>query len=282
MLGKLVKEECKSYCFPMGIVLLSGMIFTIFLKAICMIPYTGEAKDIIQVLAIMIYVFVLAAMSIAVQVLLVVRFYSTMVGDRGYLTWTLPATSATHIGAKLMGSAIWKLLVGIAMAVMLVIFFVGNYWSWQQDFAINDYWMGDVSLGMMIKYALDEIVVDIRPVDIVAMILNLISSFIWSIAAIVLIYLCIAIGQLFGKWRIIASIGSYFAIIIALQVISTIVAVLEATYDVTQEHSAVYYETNMADPSFVTIAITLVAGLAACAGLFAITNYIFKNHLNLE
>ena len=50
MLGKLVKNELKSYRFSMGIVFLAGFIFTIFMKIICMLPYQYEIREVIQVL----------------------------------------------------------------------------------------------------------------------------------------------------------------------------------------------------------------------------------------
>ena len=129
MLGKLIKDELKSYRFSFGIMFLTGVIFTIFMKIICMLPYQGEIKAVVQIFAAYGYYFIIMLISVAAQVLVIIRFYSTMVGDRGYLTWTLPVTSAMHVWAKLIGGMLWRLLAGIITIVLFVIFFLGDYWA---------------------------------------------------------------------------------------------------------------------------------------------------------
>lgn len=279
MLGKLVKDEFKSYRFSFGIVFLTGVIFTVFMKAICMIPYQGEAKAVIQAFVIIGYIFILALMSVAAQVLVVIRFYSTMVGDRGYLTWTLPATSATHIWSKLIGGTLWKILAGIVMIVLLVLFFAGNYWMWFDEF--QESFSGgydQITMGMILREMFQSIMEDIDMSDIIYMILQMIAGFIWSAAALLLVYMCIAIGQLFGKWRILASIGCYFVIVIVIQIISTIVVAVLSLQTVKESQ---YYAAGTAW-DIISIIISMIVGIMACAGLFAVTNYIFKKHLNLE
>lgn len=270
MLGKLIKDEVKSYRFSFGIIFFTGIIFTIFMKGICMIPYKGEAKSVVQAFAILGYILILAVMGIAAQVLVVIRFYSTMVGDRGYLTWTLPATSATHIWSKLIGGTLWKTLAIVVMIVLLVIFFAGNYWIWYDE-------LGASTTDMILREIANDIRQNVDTTDIIIMVLQLISGIVWSATALLLIYMCIAIGQLFGKWRILASIGIYFAIVIALQIISTVGVVLLAL--VQRENYEVTYNTTQ---DIVYSMVSIIIGIAASAGLFAITNYIFKKHLNLD
>lgn len=132
MLGKLIKDELKSYRFPFGIIFLTGLIFTVFMKIICMIPYQGEIRAMIQIFAAYGYYFIIMLIGVAAQVLVIIRFYSTMVGDRGYLTWTLPATSSMHIWAKLIGGMLWRILAAVVTIVLFVIFFlevIGHLWT---------------------------------------------------------------------------------------------------------------------------------------------------------
>lgn len=270
MLSKLIKDEVKSYRFSFGIVFFTGIIFTIFLKGICMIPYKGDVKSVVQAFAIFGYILILAVMSIAAQALVVIRFYNTMVGDRGYLTWTLPATSATHIWSKLIGGTLWKTLAIIVIIVLAVIFFAGNYWIWYDE-------VGASSIDMLLRELSEAFRQNVDATFIITMVLQLISGIIWSAAALLLIYMCIAIGQIFGKWRILASIGVYFAIVIAIQIISMIGVVLLAL--VQPENYEVYYNPNQ---DVIYSMISIVIGIAASAGLFAITDHIFKKHLNLD
>ncbi len=132
-------------------------------------------------------------------------------------------------------------------------------------------------MDMLLRGLANDIRQNVDTTDIILMVLQLISGIVWSAAALLLIYMCIAIGQLFGKWRILASVGIYFAIVIALQIISTIGVVLLAL--VQRENYAVNYNTAQ---DVMYSMVSIIIGIAASAGLFAITNYIFKKHLNLD
>lgn len=277
MLGKLVKDECKSYGLYMGIVFLAGLLFTVFLKVICMLPYEKDSQVVIQFLSMVVYFLVFAVMNIAIQVLIVIRFYSTMIGDRGYLTWTLPASSAELIWSKLIGSIIWRIIMAIGMLLLIIVFFAGNYWMWLGDFtdALHNGSETDI-IGMIIQSLLKGIKENFEIRDAVFIVLELISVFIWSIAGSLLIYMCMAIGQLFGKWRIIASIGSYFAIIIIIQILSVIWIAISARIDMA--FIAKWFSESM----FGSVIGMILFGLAACGVLFIITNNLFKKHLNLE
>lgn len=277
MLGKLFKNEMKSYRLSLGIVLLAGLVFTLFMKGMTMIPYENmETQAWIHMGMIFGFILILILMSVATQILIVIRFYSTMVGDRGYLTWTLPATPSQHIGAKLIAGIIWSLIVGAGITVLVLIFFAGDYWIWAQEMAEDG-----VTLGSLLHEMIVEIKNEMTGEDILLICLNFVSSFIWSLASVLLIYMCIAIGQLFGKWRILASIGCYFGIIILAQILSTIFVAILALQDA--RSSGLFYESDAVLTTPIGDSILLiVAGLMVGAGLFATTGYIFKKHLNLE
>lgn len=269
MLGKLVKNELKSYRFSMGIVFLAGFIFTIFMKIICMLPYQYEIREVIQVLGFYGYYYLIMLVGAAAQVLVVIRFYSTMVGDRGYLTWTLPAKSSTILWSKIIGGSLWEILAAVVTYVYLAIFFVGNYWV---DNFIDD------ELTWMLKDMLDAF----QPRYMVTVILVVAAILLWSIVPLLLIYLCIAIGQLFGKWRILASIGCYFILMILLQIVLVVGIVLVTGAAVAI--SPGQYIADLSGFAFLNglFAVLDVIGIAGFAALFAITNFIFKKHLNLE
>jgi len=275
MLGKLIKDELKSYRFPFGIIFLAGFIFTVFMKIICMLPYQQEAREVIQIFVAYGYYFIIMLIGVAAQVLIVIRFYSTMVGDRGYLTWTLPASSSTHIWAKLIGGMLWQILAGIVTIVLFVIFFIGNYW------VFLDYMEIDFK-GEMLGEVILEIMKSFKPEYMIPVILGILAFVVWSVLSTLLIYMCIAVGQLFGKWRIPASIGCYFIIMICMQILSVMGVVMLSMSNI------FFVDTNFnIDVSGVTafsgvLAVMLLIGAGIDAILFAVTNHIFKNHLNLE
>lgn len=275
MLGKLIKDELKSYRFPFGIIFLTGVIFTIFMKIICMLPYQQGAKEIIQIFGAYGYYFIIMLMGVAAQVLVIIRFYSTMVGDRGYLTWTLPASSSTHIWAKLIGGMLWRILTSIVVIVLLVIFFVGDYWAWLEGFTVESS-VDSATFGEFIEAVLKVF----KPEYLIPVILGLFAAIVWSVFSQLLLYMCISIGQLFGKWRIPASIGCYFVIMICMEIISVIGTVMLSmsslfTPDINFELSGVMIFS-------VILAVIFLIGLGLDAIMFAVTNHIFKKHLNLE
>lgn len=268
MLGKLIKNELKSYRFSFGIVFLAGLVFTIFMKIICMLPYREGVKEIIQSLGFYAYYYLIMLINVAAQVLVIIRFYSTMVGDRGYLTWTLPAKSSTILWAKIIGGGLWEILAAVVTYVYLAIFFAGNYW-------VN---------GFMeeMKWMFRELSEVFQPEYSITVLWAVVAIFIWSFVPLMLIYLCMAIGQLFGKWRILASIGCYFILMILIQIVTVVGIVLISFTTV-----SVSLDVFSMDLSGFAIAngictILVVVGAGAFAGLFAITNSIFKKHLNLE
>lgn len=273
MLGKLFKDEMKSYAFPMGIIFLTGLVFTVFMKALCMLPYPSESKDVIQLLGFYAHYYIILLIGTAAYILSIVRFYTTMVADRGYLTWTLPVASHTHIWVKLISGLIWRALAGIAVMAFIFLFVVGNYWSvdFQEIFDVFEYVLTDMWQDINFTY-------------LPSIFMFLIGILLWMVVPILFVYLCIAIGQLFGKWRILASIGTYFVSILVLEALSVMCIVFVI---VGLEPIGMFFEhlfTNFAPVVGVTLISVFFAllPLGLSAIFFIITNNIFKNHLNLE
>lgn len=269
MLGKLVKNELKSYRFSVGITFLAGLVFTIFMKIICMLPYRYDVKEVVQVLGFYGYYYLIMMISVAVQVLIVIRFYSTMVGDRGYLTFTLPVKTSTHIWAKLIGGGIWGIIANIVTILLFGLFLAGDYWSGIQDI-VEEFDGLFYEIGMVFE-----------PKYIITIILALLTAFIWSFVPLMMIYMCIAIGQLFGKWRILASIGCYFVIVIILYVLMIIGMVAFSIVGANIDYT---FFGRMSGYSFANglFGVLFLVGIGVFALFFAITNFIFKRHLNLE
>lgn len=273
MLGKLLKHEMKSYRFSMGITFLTGLVFTIFMKLLCMLPYQRDAKAMIQVLSFYGYYYLIMLIAFAAQILIVVRFYKTTVGDRGYLTWTLPVKTSSVLWSKLIAAEIWYMISGIVVVILLILFFAGGYWADEMMIFGNDaIEMFSVVLGEIGSYFEIQYLIPI--------LLFVLSGILWSLAGFIIMYMCIAIGQLFGKWRILGSIGAYFLVIIAMEVIAIVFLTIASV-------SGIFMMEELVDvDAFLVItgvlAFILLVGIGVFAGVFAITNYIFKNRLNLE
>ncbi|MDD6071163.1 MAG: hypothetical protein PUC12_10190 [Clostridiales bacterium] len=280
MLGKLVKEEFNSYRMSVGITFLAGVIFTIFMKIVCMLPYQKDAKYLIQTMGFYGYYYIIMLMSVAVGVLVIVRFYSTMVGDRGYLTWTLPVKSTTIIWSKLLGGLFWNIIAFIVTIALFAIFLVGKYWVIWNDFAMN-VTLNETNVDVLHEI-LGELMEMFRLEYLIPVFLVLITLLVYQIMPQLLVYFCIAIGQLFGKWRIVASIGCYFVLMIIMEIFM-IAGIAVLTVGGVSAASVGFFE-NMSIFGIINfvLSIVLVVGIILSVVFFLFTNMIFKRHLNLE
>lgn len=280
MLGKLIKDEFKSYRMSFGIMFLAGAIFTIFMKIVCMLPYQQDVKHLIQGIGFYSYYYIIMLIGVAASVLVIVRFYSTMVGDRGYLTWTLPAKPSTIIWSKLIGGMLWKIIAGIVTIVLLVIFFVGKYWVIWNDFTM------DVTLNEMNSNELHAIIRELlgllRPEYLIPIVLFLITVLVFQIMPQLLIYFCIAVGQLFGKWRIVASIGCYFVIMIVMEILMIAGIAIMAVGGASAASVGFFENMSVVGTISFILGIMIFVGLILSVVFFLLTNMIFKKHLNLE
>lgn len=272
MLGKLFKYEMKSYRFSMGITFLVAIVFTLCNKVMCMIPYQGEMKSAVQMLSLFSVYYGIMFIAVVAQILIVIRFYSTMVGDRGYLTWTLPAKSSTILWSKALADGIWYGLSLIVVLLCYVLFLVGDYWVEEIDF-LGGILDTSYEFFRMIK-------AEFGMGMIIAVCLCILIGIIASLMTFMFIYMCIAIGQLFGKWRILVSIVAYMVLTFFFQVIAIVIFSVCSVVG-----TMVFEEIEIASPIVsmnIILFMVVLLGIAVYAGLFAISNSIFKKHLNLE
>lgn len=270
MLGKLLKHELKSYRLQVGITFLVTAIITVFMKVISMLPIQDpDGKIFLQMFSYMGYTYLIALVGFAIQIFVITRFYNTMLSDRAYLTFTLPVKTSTHIWSKLLGGVIWQ-LIGSVFAILCQTFFrSGHYWT-QEVTEVKD--MMKVWAGYM---------PDFKAKYMVTIVLAVLLVLVWNVIPVLVVYMCMAIGQLFGKWRIFASIASFIVLVIALYVL-LIAGVM----------SLIVFDTNISfDPLVnasayaiinIVLGTILVVSLIAGAICFAVTNRLFDKHLNLE
>lgn len=280
MLGKLFKDEFKSYRMPFGITFLAGIIFTVFMKLVCMLPYQKDIKSMIQSIGFYGYYYIIMLIGVAATVFVIVRFYSTMVGDRGYLTWTLPAKSSTIIWSKLLAGVLWKLIATIGVLVLFGIFVVGNYWVFWDDFSM-DITLNETHVDVL-REIISELLGMLRPEHLVPICLGLLTVVVYEVMPQLLVYFCISIGQMFGKWRIVASIGCYFLIMIVMEILMIAGIAVMVIGGVSADSVGFFERMSVVGIINFVLTIVLVVGILLAVLFFALTNWIFKKHLNLE
>lgn len=267
MLGKLIKYDLKAlfkYFIPMSIfILVYSCIGTLLFSTT---DYRPVAKtsfgNILVTLVIGIYVVTCISYFLVTQGIVVVNFYKSMVTDTGYLTHTLPVKKSTILCSKAISAFIILILSYIMFFICLAI-------------------MLDVPAILVQNHAeIDRVIADIQNSAGPFMIIRGTFAIIFATIAglfqnIAMYFLAIALGQLMNRHKAVGSLVSYFGIVLALQVISSIVSFIIGNAFVTFNIATVN--------SLITIiiAISLFVLILTAIMLF-LTHYIFKNKLNLE
>src|SRR5699024_3526845 len=103
---KLLKYEwkaCARICLPMYAALLLLSVVT----RVMMVEQVQELLyGIPSVLIAMLYLAMIVAVFVVTAIILIQRFYKNLLGDEGYLMFTLPVTVGQHIWSKLIVSEV--------------------------------------------------------------------------------------------------------------------------------------------------------------------------------
>ena len=208
---------------------------------------------------IFLFYFLLLFATVAITALFFIYwFYKNLFTDEGYLMHTLPAPAWMHIASKTIGMVIWHIIDTIVVgACMLILLFAFSPFA-DAFPALLRY------VSAYLAYALD-----LQEWGMIALsvLLFLLSIVVHGMSA----FLCIAVGQLFNRHRVLAAFIAYI-------VLSVIVSFASAFFLL-----AVAYDT-MATDVYVTSSYLseLVSSLVLSILYFAGTNYLVSRKLNLE
>lgn len=263
MLGKLMKYEFRAtaiYFLPIyaALVLVSGMRYLVGL--ISQNFYGGVTNFMTFGLS---SVYLLLAMCLAVTafVVIIIRFYKNLLGNEGYLMFTLPVTVEQNILAKLIPAVAW--FMGSALLGVLTVFpAMGG--SWKQLFA-------GISL---------------ENVPVILMVVLIICGGIC--ANLLFFYLCMCIGQLCNSHRFLATVGVYIGIQTVLQLLSLIAvwcfaAALGNNAFIEWCLNLIYNIRNISEAAviYIPLGVALLVTYGIGAVLFFIDSAILKKKLNL-
>lgn len=269
MLGKLLKYEIKATARLFLPLYLTIVVFAVINRFFLAMHYAREGAfsffSIGMSISMIAYVTLMIGLVVMTLLVLIQRFYKNLLGDEGYLMFTLPVKSWSHILSKLIISMFWTIASSIVAFCSILLIYPKNiitpelinrlimaFNQIRQEFGISTYFVGIEG--------------------VVLVLLTLATS-------ILTIYAAIALGHLFNKHKLLASFGMYIAIKIGSEIITTAVA-------------AIFFNQAMFKPDTALIPSTmLVNGIllfsilfngAFAAGYFYLTNYVLKKKLNLE
>jgi len=215
MLAKLLKYEFKATARIFLLLYAAVLAFALFNAGMiwlndAMSTDSGESVmstiyTIITTLSAILYALLVVAVFVGTIVIIIVRFYR-MLGNEGYLWFTLPVTANQHLLSKLITAFVWVVAGTVTVIISVGLITLPTGWLSELHY-VTDFWDIAVSLGF-------------NPwMWIVCLVVLLVVSVIFSILNF---FAAMAIGPRITKSRLGGTILAYLIIYVAVQVISTI------------------------------------------------------------
>lgn len=275
MLRKLMKYEFKAtarWFFPLyiAIVLFALISRTLISTQSVENDIIKNLRGILTTISILAYVLLFVGTMVISLVVVVQRFYKSLLGNEGYLMFTLPVKTWQHTTSKLLIAMLWNVLSALIGFCSIILFIP----SGEMSKMINELSeiMGVFNASFFILGGL-------------ILLINIART-------IIEIYAAISLGHIFNKHRIILSFAFYIGINTISQVVymlilpfvsSPFVKVIseDISFGVSIEHNSFSFA-NMVPQLMTLSVIILVISIILSAGYYIATNYLLKTKLNLE
>ena len=278
MLVKIIKHELKAtarifllmYAIMLALTALNSLIYVFSDNILSRDPNNliGQIFSSIFSASMSLYMLALLAVGVITTVIIVVRFYR-MLGDEGYLWFTLPVTAHQHIIGKLVVATLWSLASGIVICLSFSLLMV--------------------SVGQLdeLIYLLQDIYRTLRGLNanlilwIIVLIVYAASSFLMNILKF---YTSVSIGSSLMKSRLGGSVLFFFIISFALSFVDAIVTMVMMAILANSDLSApdgVQTARIVLDVFQVYFGVMSLYALAKAAGFYILTQHFTAKKLNL-
>lgn len=270
MLSKLMKYEwkaCARACLP---IYGAALVVALVNRLLSVLGLESALGGMPTMIAAMVYFGVMVAVFVVTAVILIQRFYKSLLGDEGYLMFTLPATAGQHIWAKSIIALVMCMLSGVAAMLSVVILAAQS--SLPQD--ILNLFTGFFRMFHESEFGVVNGVFYGLEVLAFALLSGLFS--------VLFIYLCIALGHMAKKHRVAMAIIWYFVLSTVVQIVVSVV--LLGSGNGTAFELLFGWISRMPAAASIHVAMLLMCICAAIptAVCFFGTRYILQNKLNLE
>ena len=262
MLGKLVKYELRSSFKKLGVLWLAALAMlalnTVILNVV-ELPDSFWSTMLITLPVMMLFITCIAVVVMSF-VFIVTRFYKGMLGDEGYLMFTLPVKTSELVLSKAIGAFIVQLISAAIAVVPLIVTVI---------FHPDE--VSEVLSG------LSEIYSELHMSGPLYMVIVCVSALVAAVELVFRLYLSMSLGHLAKKHRVAWSVGAYVAVNYLVGAASAMV----------QLAFACNFIMSQATGSEVRYPIEMLIGNLVCYIIFAVVEYvltlsILKKRLNLE
>lgn len=264
MLGKLLKYEFKSTGRILLPLYAAIVVFSIFSRMFNSInsKYLSMPQDLMLMFCV-----ILIVASFALTIFIIIqRFYKNLLGDEGYLMFTIPVTASQNILSKIITAFTWLVMTTVVSIVSILILVVEKV-----DFK---------AIGEAINMAHNYVISTFGNSVYTLIALCLVLIIIYAITAILMLYTAISIGQLFSNHKLIGSFLSYIGINFICQFAMSMLLVLSAC--------VFKFDVTLSNP-FTTInsVILFICGVITLEIIFGVayfftSRFILTKKLNLQ
>ncbi|MGI5959046.1 MAG: hypothetical protein ACOX60_06495 [Massiliimalia sp.] len=279
MLNKLLKYEIKATArwflpmyagiFAFAVINRFFMFFSPHINQRNLPPLIESSLALIQGGAVMVYVLIIMATFVLTLFIMLQRFYKNLLGDEGYLMFTLPVKPVLHIWSKMIVSILW--IIGSIIVTILSIFVL----TVDTDFFIA---MGKLMESLPEVFA--RLMKNFSLIHMIFYFIEIIILVLVSCAASILaFYAAIALGHTRNSHRILYSFGFYMVIDFVFSLVQGFIMLVAG---ITLENTLSFLKDNtiwFVHISLVGISLLCLFQAIVC---FIITNHILSNKLNLE
>lgn len=275
MLGKLIKYEFKAssrlFLLLYAALAVVTVINTILLRVGNSLNDANWIYNLAQGIVMFSYVILVIAVAASTVIMIIIRFYRNLMGDEGYLMFTLPVSTDSHIVSRLITSLAWC-LASIVVVLGSIALLTSHYDPFS---AIKMIFEEASAMGINVGGW------------IVALVLLLI---VYLINVILMFYAAMAMGSNLTKHRLLGSFLGYiimYAIGQAIGLISLGVVYVTGLWEKLSEYG------NEAIPAEQVVEMASSIGAIFMVYMFVlqaimiaicyfITRYFIKNKLNLS
>ena len=272
MLGRLIRHEFRAT----GRIMLPLLAAELILAVLAGFSVRGLARmeDMsflrsMYVMTLIVFGLGMFAIAVVAFVLMIQRFYRSLLRDEGYLSMTLPVTVDAQIWAKLLSSFVWFIAVGALFFLsMFVVMSIGSYIT-----------LPDQEELLEMLHAMREALRELGVGSMILYLLEMAAVVFFGICATCLrCYASMAIGCSAADHKLLLSFVAYFLIGIVLGMVAN-----AAAFAVLPHMDAAYFYERI--PADRLMHVVMLGNLIVEAGLSAlfyfVTRYFLQNRLNL-
>lgn len=256
MLGKLIKYEYKATARTFIPIYIAILVVAV-INRVFRIGNIEVAWGISTIVLVGLFI----GLGVLTIIMIIERFNKNLLGNEGYLMFTLPVKSEQLILSKLIISMIWTIISGIIASITFLIL-LGEASLFNEIFVNSDViWIEFKNILQGQKYISNPILF----IGVIG-----ISGIINYISFIFKVYLSLAAAQLpvFNKNRTIVAFIVFFAINVVLSICSKVIKLIIP--------EALFYTFSS------VLILMIVTGIVVCIILFIAIKWILDKHLNLE